>query len=230
MKTSESITNLVTALAVAKKNFKPIQKNGEGKVKGVTKSGAAYEYTYKYALLKDILEATEEALHDNGLVITDLMSCENGKEFINCFLMHKSGEYLMSTIPVKYAPTKTDDPQAMGSGCTYSQRYSYGLMLCLSYEDDDDGARARDNGSKPKAIGNPVGKPEQKPISAGKQFFDKYFDELLKAKTLDDYNLVIVSNKESVQKFLATYKPDVRLATEAEVAKREQAAKVRVGA
>jgi hypothetical protein len=84
--------------------------------------------------------------------------------------------------------------------------------------DDDDGNEAN------KA--EPV---KKQPVSATKQFFDKYFEDLTKAKTLDDYNLAIVSNKEKLMAALATYKPDVRLATEAEVAKREQAAKVRVG-
>ena len=88
-----------------------------------------------------------------------------------------------------------------------------------------------DNDEPVKKDDKPTPKPEpKKPISAGKQFFDKYFDELSKVKTPDDYNLAVVSNKESVQKFLVTYVPDVRLATEAEIAKREQAAKVRVGA
>lgn len=115
--------DLVKALAKAKKAFKPIVKNKQ------VKAGA---YSYSYAELSHILDAITPALNDNDLVISqDVLN-----ESVVTRLMHSSGQFLKSSMPI-IASGKTG-PQGYASSVTYARRYSVCNLLCISADDDLD--------------------------------------------------------------------------------------------
>lgn len=128
MERSENINELASALIKFHKQMKPIELDAEVEVK--TKTGGSY--TFKYATLNNIVEACRKPLTDNGLVISQLVGNEGG---VTTLLLHESGQHLQDSILIKSAETS---PQAIGSAISYAKRYSYGAILGLVTEQDDD--------------------------------------------------------------------------------------------
>jgi hypothetical protein len=139
MEKSESIKELASALAKARGLFKPIVRD---KTVSVTmKSGG--KYTFKYAPLESILDATFEALTQNGLSMVQGYDAE--KKQVETVLMHASGEFTSNRVP---ALVMDNGPQSMGSAITYARRYGVTLILCIAADDDDDGNGAEGNGAE----------------------------------------------------------------------------------
>lgn len=140
---SPTLGALAAALCKAQAAFPPVPKTRVGKIKGVTKDGKPYEYSYGYAALDDILLATRPALTENGLAVVQPL---NGGS-VRTLLLHESGEWLASDtrLPLDGA-TKAQD---VGSAVTYMRRYALCSMLGIAPEDDDDGASAEPSKPKP---------------------------------------------------------------------------------
>ena len=149
MITSEKTTSLVLSLIKAKKMI----------VSGVAKNAQNPSFGSKYADLSCILEAVEEPLGFNGLVILQAPgSYEGGCISLTTRILHESGEFMevKSSIPLEFA-----DPQGVGSGITYLRRYALASLLGL-YQVDDDA-----NLATPRRV--PVVKAkEQAPVQASK--------------------------------------------------------------
>lgn len=135
---SENITNLASALLKAQKDI------------GIAIKDAKNPYfKSSYADLKTVIDAVKEPLNNHGIAFLQMVNTNGGDmPVIETMLLHESGQYLLSNTPVFCA--KPNDPQAFGSGVTYSKRYALQAILGLPTADDDaEGAMNRTNG-KPK--------------------------------------------------------------------------------
>ncbi len=128
MKTSESIKTIAPALLAAKKAFKPALKTAENP-----------HFKSKYVDLQSVVDATEEALSLNGLML--LQSPESSGEdkmvSVTSRLIHVSGEWIEGTISLPSGTQTRYDAQTVGSAITYARRYSYMGILGIAPEDDD---------------------------------------------------------------------------------------------
>src|ERR1035437_10276530 len=85
---SESIGKLVTALAIAKAAFNPVLKLSENP--GFKRNGKAS----KYADLATAIQATEDPLLANGLVVSQFPVNDGERVGALTLLTHESGEYM----------------------------------------------------------------------------------------------------------------------------------------
>jgi ERF superfamily protein len=131
---SESIGNLATALAVA-----------QGKFHNAAKSARAHHGNY--ADLAAIMDAIREPLSENGLAITQLVSTDDAGISVTTILMHKSGEWIASTLTMK--PTQAG-PQNVGIVISYARRYAVSAMVALASEEDTDGNEVQTQQQQPR--------------------------------------------------------------------------------
>jgi hypothetical protein len=142
MKTSLELTDLAAALVEAQFAFPVIPKDRDAKIE--TRSGGTY--AYKYADLGDVILAVRPMLHDNGLAVVQGIDIVKGIDVITTRLLHKSGQWIESTMRVpgvKTTEAQASTPQAFGSGLTYGKRYAYSAMLNIVTDTDDDGTLAQ---------------------------------------------------------------------------------------
>lgn len=133
-------TNLYTALLAAQRAMGPVRKNA---VNPHLKS--------KYADLSAVLDAIEEPLWENGLLIVQRFqydrvgrdgSAGEGTPILITELIHAaSGEKIESVVTV--TAKDATDPQKIGAAITYYRRYSLLALLGLAPEDDDGHAAAQ---------------------------------------------------------------------------------------
>jgi hypothetical protein len=119
---------LLKALVVAKKGFKPIHKDKQGA-------------RSKYCSLDAVLGAVEPSLHENGLCIVQATKQGESGFYLETSLYHVSGDCLTSTYPLLDSP----DPQKTGSSITYARRYAICSLLSVVADEDDDGEAASGN-------------------------------------------------------------------------------------
>jgi hypothetical protein len=125
--------NLLTAIAKAKQEFKPIER-----------SGFNPHYKSKYATLDDILNAIDRSLAERDLVLMQPTLVRDGQTIVKTVIYHTgSGEEISSELLL---PSNLE-PQKMGSAISYYRRYGLCSLLAIVADEDDDG-----NGtmSKPK--------------------------------------------------------------------------------
>jgi hypothetical protein len=151
MNTSENIDKLAAALSAAQGEFENIDKRKTAKVKGQTKDGRPFEYTYKYADIADVLAGVLPKLAKHELSIIQPTFVDSGVIFIRTRLMHSSGQWIESDYPV--GPINGDH-QKMGGALTYSRRYAICSILGVAAEEDTDGEGAAEQ---------PVPKPKKAP-------------------------------------------------------------------
>ncbi len=147
------------ALSKAQSKYKPLNKSKEAKIK--TRTGG--EYSYFYADLADLLEATRGALMENELAISQPIK----GEILHTYLIHSSGEFIESYMPLPRGLSN----QELGSALTYLRRYSLSSILGIAGEEDDDGNAAEQKPQYKPDNEPPQFKPmhrppvEQKPIT-----------------------------------------------------------------
>lgn len=167
------------ALRTAQMEFQPIHLDKTAEVRGRSKGGNAYTYSYDYASLEAIYAATKPALHKHGFLI--MQPCVVRYEPVMRYnevadreyqalqahvlarfeLWHESGGLIAA--PEMEMLAASTDPQAVGSAMTYAQRYQYSKFLGLTTESDDDGNRAEGNEAetgdrRPKSSGQAAGR------------------------------------------------------------------------
>ena len=132
MTTSETLTKLAPALLAAQKTI------GNAK-----KQATNPHYKTKYANLESVIEATKDALNEQGIVIIQTVSqVYSGVINVVTRLMHESGEYIED---IASAPLTKQDAQGVGSAVTYLRRYSL-AAICSITQEDDDGESAKEVG------------------------------------------------------------------------------------
>jgi len=118
---SNPIDQIAVALAKAQAELQPIQKTIDG-------------YNYKYADLYDVMEVILPVTSKYGLSVTSIVDIN---ENITVILLHISGQYILSTAPLK---PKSDEHKDFGTSMTYKRRYlTLGLLGIHPRGDDDDG-------------------------------------------------------------------------------------------
>lgn len=127
MRHSDSIKALAPALLNAQKAMGAATKNEKNPF-----------FNSSYADLTAVISAIKGPLHDNGISYHQGVDVVDDKPVVETMLLHESGEWISSETPVYCA--KPNDPQAFGSGVTYSKRYALQAILGLPTEDDDGNA------------------------------------------------------------------------------------------
>ena len=131
---SDQINELATALAKCQAELQPAIKNSKNPF-----------FKSNYADLADCWAACKEPLSKHGLSVVQTMCPEGDKTLMNTTLMHVSGQWIRSTMPVICA--KPGDPQAWGSALSYMRRYTLCAIVGITAGDDDDGNSASPNGN-----------------------------------------------------------------------------------
>lgn len=122
-----------------------------------------------YADLSSVWEACRPVLNKNGLIATQYGSFENSQPVLITMLIHSSGQWIKSILPLN--PTK-NDPQGIGAAITYMRRYGISGLLGLTTEEDDDGETASGRGKaveKQKKEGKVVAEPKKMSIDVPKE-------------------------------------------------------------
>lgn len=140
-KMSESIANLVTALAEAQLEFLPIHKK---------ETNPAFHA--KYVGLSTVIAATQKPLAKNGLVVMQFTRSQFGEDdakmiTITTMLAHATGEWIATDLQLPAMMRERFDSQAVGSAITYGRRYGLLAILGVAADEDDDGNSAAGVGS-----------------------------------------------------------------------------------
>jgi hypothetical protein len=119
----------------------------QGEVGSVSKSETAKVekdgrllYSYKYADLASVLEATREARAKAGLAVIQFPTGNGDGITLFTTVVHSSGQWMRGALTLRPMDTK---PQTLGSLITYLRRYCYSAVLGIATEEDDDGAAAQ---------------------------------------------------------------------------------------
>jgi len=134
MKTSETVTAILEALAAAELTNPP---------KSARADTGSFSYTY--APLDEVLAAVRPGLRKQGVTITQAAGSVDGQPAVVTRLFHVSGEWLEAGPLVLPGGTA----QAIGSAITYGRRYQLLAILGLAAEDDDGLVASRGEGAAP---------------------------------------------------------------------------------
>lgn len=125
----------------------------------------------KYADMAAVIEAVKKPLNDNGISFLQAVNMTETSPMVETILLHESGQYLMTKTPI-YCQ-KPNDPQALGTGITYSKRYALQALLGLPSEDDDGNSASQVGKSQTTPAAAPAPNEKQK------EFVDKVYEKLL---------------------------------------------------
>lgn len=123
MNTSSEITELAKALSQA-----------QAIMEHASKDKTNPHFKSKYADLASCLDACREPLAKNGLAVTQCPQFINGMWVLVTRLMHTSGQFIESQLPILNAK---QDAQGFGSALTYARRYGLSAIIGLAQDDDD---------------------------------------------------------------------------------------------
>ena len=127
MKSSESLSNLATALSKAQGEAKDIVKGKQG-------------YGYKYATLESILSMLRPILSSNGLSVIQSNGNDGNLITVTTRLMHSSGEWLEDSGGVEFQLLKgMNNAQSVGSAISYLRRYQISAFMNITSDEDVDG-------------------------------------------------------------------------------------------
>ena len=143
--TTQGKAELISALAKATLEFEAITKDGKADV--TTKSGG--KYSYGYATLDQIINATKTALSNNGLVISHTTKEIDGKMWLVSKLRHESGcksDKVKSQIDKYVSDGYMSAVQSYGSIITYLKRYHVGMLLNIAIDEDTDASDGKSGG------------------------------------------------------------------------------------
>jgi len=160
--TSEKQDQIVPALIEARK-----------KITGAKADKDNPFFKSKYADLPSVIECVNDALLENGVLITQPTQIIEGKVILVTELMHVSGQWKRGFLPVI---NRKGDDQGQGSSITYTRRQGLLSMLSIPTLDDDAEAtvdpnvRKKKNKPKPKGEDDvPYGEVPTKAITKAQQ-------------------------------------------------------------
>ncbi len=140
MRTSDTISELASALAKAQGAFENPTKDREVTVK--PKDQSKQPYKFKYATFTAVVDAVRKPLADNGLSFIQFIDSDSQGFLITTRLLHASGQWMEFDTPVF---VDQSGAQAFGSGITYAKRYALSTMLGVTADEDDDANAAEGN-------------------------------------------------------------------------------------
>lgn len=182
---SDTYSKVMAALHKARVVMGPARKTASGQV-GQQKT--------KYADLKAVLTACEDALEAEGIQMFQPPITEEREggviwAGIITQLWHAEGEWVGFPFLLKIGPNAT--AQAIGSAVTYARRYAIEGLLCLRREDDD-GTLASQAAHQPQQ--RPQG--ERQAVAASAILRGQYEARLLKARTLAEIDAISAEANE----------------------------------
>lgn len=112
----------------------------QGAMENAEKNAANPHFKSKYADLGAVRDASIPALSANGIALVQQVrrDLENGGLLLTTMLIHSSGQWLASELPVPHLQRV----QELGSYLTYARRYSWMGLVGVAPADDDDGELA----------------------------------------------------------------------------------------
>lgn len=128
----------------------------QSEIKYAAKTSKNPYFNSKYADLSEVIAAIKEPLNKNGIAFLQKVQSDDTCDYVITVLLHESGQSITSRTRVYCA--KPNDPQAFGSGITYSKRYALQAILGLPTEDDDGNAAAA-NYTEPEKPNGKNGRP-----------------------------------------------------------------------
>ena len=153
MNQSEQIGELAKALAQAQGEIMPALKDNNNTY-----------FKSKYAALTSVWSACRPALTKYGIAICQTTDEINGKLMLITTMMHTSGQWIRSYMPILAAK---QDAQSMGSAISYARRYALAAIAGVTAEDDDGNAATR-----PQSVAN-VNKISRESADELHALFDK---------------------------------------------------------
>ena len=135
MNKSSSIKELATALNKVQSDLDTAKKDATNPF-----------FHSKYLTLDGIISHIKPHLKDSGLSYVQGNSLTERGINIVTLLMHSSGEWIESVLPMPVAKT---DPQSAGSAITYGRRYALASLFGIASEEDDDGEKTMDRAPRP---------------------------------------------------------------------------------
>ena len=190
MRTSESIVKISPALLAAQIEMTAAKKDAENPF-----------FRSVYADLLSVINAVKGPLNNARLSFVQTVDFGPDVIFIETRLLHESGEWIASETPV-FCKDSTN-PQALGSGITYSKRYAL-QAICGLPTTDDDAEATTDRSQNNK----PAPRPHQKKpdidmesmrSESGRKFiakFDSAYDAIKKMKinrTIDEKTEILIT-------------------------------------
>lgn len=125
-------------------------------IEGAKEDSSNPFFKSKYADLSSVWAACKTPLSTNGLSIVQTVETENDKPFLVTMLLHTSGQWVKSFMPI--IVTK-NDPQSFGSAVTYCRRYALAAIVGVCPADDDAEEAM-------KGVRNPAPRPIRMPPKA----------------------------------------------------------------
>jgi hypothetical protein len=107
-------------------------------LEGASKSSVNPHFKSKYSDLRSIWDSLRDILPENGLSVTQIMSPIDGRDYMITMLMHTSGQWIKSVLPLMIEKVTS---QGLGSAISYSRRYALAAIVGV-YQEDDDGNAA----------------------------------------------------------------------------------------
>ena len=151
--TSRKLDKLAPDLVNFQRKVKSPDRNKHGKV---YKNGE-FKYSWRYASLDRLFEATQELLADCNMAVTQIPREKDvGAYELVTLLLHTTGQWIMGVTPIL---SDGRSNQEFGSALTYAKRYAYGSILRVAGEEDDDANAADGNTQVPTDEKPPRRKP-----------------------------------------------------------------------
>jgi ERF superfamily len=136
---------------LARSSLEPIQKFNSFGREGRLSQHTRQRSPLSFARITAVMNGIQPHLTTHGFVLFHTMRDGGANSArMETVLMHKSGEYISSTIEVPTA--KPNDPQAYGSAMTCGSRYSIMALLGLVTDDDDAKSATITIEDRPRAI------------------------------------------------------------------------------
>jgi hypothetical protein len=162
MQTSEQISELAAALAIA-----------QGQIEAAPKDSVNPHFKSRYADLASCWAAAREPLAKNGLCVVQAPVCveETGFVSVESMLLHKSGQWIRNNFGCK---PRDIGPQGVGAAATYLRRYGFCALVGVVADEDDDGNAAQGMPKQQKQQAAPPKKKEEPPPAESEpSLFDK---------------------------------------------------------
>lgn len=137
MTRSDSIANLAAALVAA-----------QGELKNPAFDSKNPHFKNAYASLQSVRDTVTPVLAKHGLAVTQLLGASEHGPCCETMLVHKSGEFLASTLAL---PVDRNNAQGYGSAFSYARRYALMAIVGVVGEPDDDGNQASKEPARPAA-------------------------------------------------------------------------------
>lgn len=128
-------------LAAAQRNYKKVVANKTATIKSAR---TGKEFTYKYADLNDVLDATRPALNDQGLAVTQDVVFQDHRMVCTTRISLSSEEYVTGTFSLPEPAGEGVGAQDFGRVLSYVRRYSYNMTAGVAVAEEDTDANRID--------------------------------------------------------------------------------------